>query len=180
MIPTNRKVHDPVVEVAAEQLSDEDSDLRTRSASSYDVEGNESHDRSSVCTSGSKLIELVPFGVWKLQEYGVSDVDTNAKSEKDALEEQDGEQVGPPNNVENWENSLGPGFAILRHTGAGDSDQGFDAVADARLGFGNRHGIGQLAIEQPVLLSEGDSIQCKKRTHVSSPKKTIIKTTIRL
>ena len=53
----------------------------------------------------------------------------------------------PPDDVENGEDGLCPGVAVLGHARASDADQRLDAIAQAGLGFRDGHWVRQLAIK---------------------------------
>ncbi len=63
----------------------------------------------------------------------------------------------PPYDVEDREDGGAPGVAVLRHARAGDTDEGLDAVAQGRLGTGDRARVGELPVIHPV---GGASLGC--------------------
>ena len=77
-------------------------------------------------------------------------VGANGETEDSSLEEEDHEEVRPPNNVDDREDGGAPAVAILRHARPRETDESLETVEKCRRRAGDRVGIRELPVVHSV------------------------------
>ena len=78
-------------------------------------------------------------------------VDTDGETEYQSLKEQDHEQVRPPGHIEDREDCLASGVAVLRHARPREANESREAVEKRRRRAGDRVRVGELPVVHSVV-----------------------------
>ena len=78
-------------------------------------------------------------------------VGANGETEHCSLEEEDHEEVRPPNDIDNRENGGAPAVAVFRHARPREANESLEAVEKRRRRAGDRVRVGELPIVHSVV-----------------------------